>query len=312
MSDAEHREREYLDAVARLVDQSWPAGFPREVDYRLGKVPVTDHLRHAARETPDKPCLIYYGFELTYAELDEASDRFAAYLASRGLERGDRVAVFLYNCPQFFIAFHGILKLACVHVPVNPMFKRQELRYELLDAEPRILITSDRLYPLVESVRDETCIEEVVVTRFADYLPDEPSLPLPSLLETPASVCPGALELSEVLRTHGPEFDRPKLRLDDIASINYTGGTTGMPKGCIHTQWDMLYSCSAYRISAFRPDEPPREAVGLSFVPSFWIAGQLTLIAPILTGSTVIYLARWNAATVLKAIEKYFKIMGLQ
>ena len=193
-------EREYLDTVARLVDHSWPIGFPREIDYRLGRIPVTDHLRHAARETPDKACVVYYGYELSYAELDEASDRFAAFLAARGLEKGDRVAVFLYNCPQFFIAFHGVLKLGCVHVPVNPMFKQQELRYELLDAGPRILITMDRLYPLVERVRDDTRIEQVIVTRFADYLPDEPSLPLPALLQKPALDCPGALELVEVLR----------------------------------------------------------------------------------------------------------------
>ena len=149
-------ERQYLATVAGLVEQAWPAGVPREVRYPLGEIPVTEHLRHAARATPDKAGVVYYGYRLTYAQLDEASDRFAAFLEARGLVRGDRVAVLLYNCPQYFIVFYGILKLGCVHVPVNPMFKQHELRYQLVDADPRVLVTMDRLHPLVEAARDET------------------------------------------------------------------------------------------------------------------------------------------------------------
>ena len=302
-------ERQYLETVAQLVEEAWPAGVPRALHSPLGEIPVTDHLRQAARQTPDKACVVYYGYQLTYAQLDEASDRFAAFLAARGLAPGDRVAVFLYNCPQYFIVFYGILKLGCAYVPVNPMFKEHELRHQLADAEPRVLVTMDRLYPLVETVvggiPGATNLEAVVVTRFADYLPSEPSLPLPQLLQEPPRPCPGALELPELLANHGPDFARPAVSLDHLASINYTGGTTGMPKGCMHTQRNMLYACTAGRMVYLRPGASPRDARTVSYVPSFWISGQLRLVETILTGSTLIYFARWDAEAVLQAIERY-------
>ena len=298
-------EREYLATVAGLVEQAWPAGVPRQVRYPLGEIPVTEHLRHAARATPDKAGVVYYGYRLTYAQLDEASDRFAAFLEARGLVRGDRVAVLLYNCPQYFIVFYGILKLGCVHVPVNPMFKQHELRYQLVDADPRVLVTMDRLHPLVEAVREKTNLEAVVVTRFTDYLPSAPSLPLPKLLQEPPRACPGALELPALLANHGPDFTRPAPNLDDLASINYTGGTTGMPKGCMHTQRNMLHACTAGRVVYLRPGASPGDVRTVSYVPSFWISGQLRLVDTVLTGSTLIYFARWDAEAVLQAIERY-------
>ncbi|MDE0229017.1 MAG: AMP-binding protein [Spirochaetaceae bacterium] len=298
-------EREYLAAVAKLVEQAWPAGVPCEVRYPLGEIPVTEHLRHAARATPDKACVVYYGYRLTYAELDDASDRFAAFLEACGLVPGDRVAVLLYNCPQYFIVFYGILKLGCVHVPVNPMFKEHELRYQLADADPRVLVAMDRLHPLVEAVRGDTNLEAVVVTRFTDYLPSEPGLPLPKLLQEPPRACPGAVELPELLAGHGPGFTRPAPSLDDLASINYTGGTTGMPKGCMHTQRNMLHACTAGRVTYLRPGASPRDIRTVSYVASFWISGQLRLIETVLTGSTLIYFARWDAEAVLQAIASY-------
>ena len=134
-----------------------------------------------------------------------------------------------------------------------------------------------------------------MVTRFADYLPSEPGLPLPKLLQEPPRACPGALELPELLAGHGPGFTRPAPSLDDLASINYTGGTTGMPKGCMHTQRNMLHACTAGRVAYLRPGASPRDIRTVSYVASFWISGQLRLIETVLTGSTLIYFARWDA-----------------
>jgi acyl-CoA synthetase (AMP-forming)/AMP-acid ligase II len=302
-------DQEYIEWYDRLVKSAWPEGFPDEPEYRLGKVPLTEYLRDNARENPDRPILIYYGSEITYQQLDELSDRFAAFLASRGLEKGDRVGVFLFNCPQFYIVFFGILKLGCIHVPVNPMFKEHEYLYEMGDADPRILVAMDILYPMVSKTREQTGLREVVVTRFADFLPKEPALPLPDLLETPPVDCPGAVDLMAALAEHGPDYPEVEISLDDIATINYTGGTTGMPKGCLHSHWDMIYSGTTIQFSFFDPDnpsaDPDPDQLGLAFAPLFWIAGQLSLIVPVLVGGTTVLLSRWDPATVLKAIEKY-------
>jgi acyl-CoA synthetase (AMP-forming)/AMP-acid ligase II len=302
-------DREYLEQLDRLIAEAWPEGFPSEPTYRLGQIPLTEYLRANARDDPDRPAVIYYGFEMTYRELDEASDRLAAFLASRGLVKGDRVGVHLFNCPQFYIAFYGILKLGCIHVPVNPMFQEAEFLYEIEDAAPKILLTTDILYPLVAKTGVRERLEAVVVTRFADFLPEEPALPLPDLLQAPRVECPGALELVDVLREHGPDAPQVAISLDDLATINYTGGTTGMPKGCLHTHWDMVYTGTSIQFSFFDPDssmtEPDPDQLGLAFAPLFWIAGQLSLIVPVLSGGTVVLLSRWDPTTVLEAIQRY-------
>jgi len=304
-------EREYIEWYDGLIEQAWPEGFPREAEFQRGQIPLTEYLKAQARETPEKPCIIYYGYELSFRQLDDLSSRFATFLASRGLKKGDRVAVFLGNCPQFFICFYGILKLGCIHVPVNPMFREQEYLYEINDTDPQLIVTLDLLYPMVAESRDQTAIRDVVVTHFADFLPREPTLPLPPMLQSPPQECPEAIELTDVLNDHGPDYPETEISLGDIATINYTGGTTGMPKGCIHTHWNLLYTATAFRVNFFRRGEEPNpDDTSLLFIPSFWIAGQCGLLGPVVSGNTTIYLARWDATTVLQAIERY-RIAGI-
>jgi acyl-CoA synthetase (AMP-forming)/AMP-acid ligase II len=100
---------------------------------------MTQYLKKRAQQTPDKACVIFYGREMTFGQLDDYNDRFAAYLAAQGIEKGDRVAVLMPNCPQFLIAFYGILKLGAIHVPVNPLVKDAEFVYEMQDASPRAI-----------------------------------------------------------------------------------------------------------------------------------------------------------------------------
>ena len=120
-------EQENLHHLDRLWNKNWPEGISREPVYPLGEISLSEYLKLWAEATPDKPALVYYGTEVTFQELDDLSNRFASLLQLKGLKKGDRVAVYLGNCPQFYIAFHGILKCGCVHVPVNPMFKKAEL-----------------------------------------------------------------------------------------------------------------------------------------------------------------------------------------
>ncbi|MBN9002044.1 MAG: AMP-binding protein, partial [Rhizobiales bacterium] len=137
-------EKDYLDQVHALWRKAWPKGAAREPQYLQGEVALTEYLRAWAKKQPDHPAVIFYGNVMTYADLDKQSDRFAALLVSKGVKKGDRVAVFMPNCPQFHIVFFGILKLGAVHVPVSPLSRAFELSYELNDTDAEVIVAQDQ------------------------------------------------------------------------------------------------------------------------------------------------------------------------
>ncbi len=294
----------YLNELENLWKDNWPPGMPGAVEYPLGEIPMTGYLRKQARQMPDKPCIIYYGAKMTFAQLDDYSDRFAAWLAGQGLEKGDRVAVFMPNCPQFLIAFYGILKLGCIHVPVNPLFKEAEFVYEIQDAEPKVIVALDLLYGVVAQTRDQTNLEAVLSTSLTDWLPDTPAIAIPDLAQVPRQECPGSLDFMTVLNEETRPCPEVNIQLDDTAALNYTGGTTGMPKGCVHTHGDMLYTAACGSIFAL--GRPGGQDVLLNYLPVFWIAGEdAGILSPVFSGVTEVLMVRWDAAAVLAAIEKY-------
>lgn len=301
-------EEQHLRQLRELWERNWPQGIPRELEYPQGDGLMTDYLEAAARAHPDRTAIVYYGRRMTYRELDDLSDRFAGFLQRAGVAPGDRVAVYLSNCPQFHVVFYGILKAGAIHVPINPMFKEAELRYELEDTEPSVIVTLEDFVPLIEEVRDRGRLHTVVVTTLGEYLPDEPEIRLhPTLADaarepTPTDDVSGWIAYQDAIRGE-PQAELVEQDPDAIAALNYTGGTTGMPKGCMHTQRDMVYTaaCSALSLEA-----PGGEDVTLVFVPEFWIAGEdEALITPVFLGITCVLLNRWDAPGVIEALEHY-------
>lgn len=296
-------EKDYLDQVHALWRKAWPKGAAREPQYLHGEVALTEYLRAWAKKQPDHPAVIFYGHTLTYADLNKQSDRFAALLMSNGVKKGDRVAVFMPNCPQFHIVFFGILKLGAVHVPVSPLSRAFELAYELNDTDAEVIVAQDQLIDTVNQVKGETKLREIIVTSLADVIPATPTIPVPDSLLAPRIAIPGATDLLPALAAMGDVKPLPPAALDDVAALNYTGGTTGMPKGCVHTQRDMVYTAAANYGTGLTSNE---NSVFLSFFPEFWIAGEnLGLIFPLFSGATLVLLSRWDAVGVLAAIETY-------
>lgn len=296
-------EKEYLEQLRALWDKAWPKGVARKPHYPHGEVALTEYLRAWAKDRPQRPAVIFYGHVTTYAELDQQSDRFAALLQAKGVRKGDRVAVFLPNCPQFHIVFFGILKLGAVHVPVSPLSRAFELAYELNDTDAEVIVALDQLAATVDQVRGETKLREVIVTSFADVLPAKPSIPVPDSITGPRLAIQGATDLLPALAAMPAPVPLPPAGLDDVAALNYTGGTTGMPKGCVHTQRDMVYTAAANQGISVTSNE---DSIFLSFFPEFWIAGEnFGLIFPLFTGATLVLLARWDAVSTLAAIDKY-------
>lgn len=296
-------EKEYLERLHALWDKAWPKGIARTPHYPHGEVALTEYLRAWAKDRPQRPAVIFYGHVTTYTELDQQSDRFAALLQAKGVRKGDRVAVFLPNCPQFHIVFFGILKLGAIHVPVSPLSRAFELAYELNDTDAEVIVALDQLAATVDQVRGETKLREVIVTSFADVLPAKPSIPVPDSITGPRLAVQGATDLLPALAAMPAPSPLPAAGLDDVAALNYTGGTTGMPKGCVHTQRDMVYTAAANQGISVTSNE---DSIFLSFFPEFWIAGEnFGLIFPLFTGATLILLARWDAVSTLAAIDKY-------
>ena len=294
------KDSEYLADIARRVHASWPAGLEREVVYPLGELPVSTYLRRRAAEAPETIAVSFYGYDMTFAQLDEQSDRFAWYLRASGVQLGDRVAVMLPNCPQFFVVFYGVLKACAVLVPVNPMFKEVELAYELADSGALTLVFWDALASVVDEVRPESRVERYLSVSIGECLPEVPAYPVPTGLDAPPAHPSFATPLFEALagavRTELPEPD-----VDLLAALNYTGGTTGMPKGCEHSQRHMVYT-AASAIQTQRLEE----GVSLVYIPIFWIAGEdAGLLIPVVAGTRVVLLARWDPQAVLAAIELY-------
>ncbi|MBD5635677.1 MAG: AMP-binding protein [Candidatus Eremiobacteraeota bacterium] len=296
-------EEATLERLRALQDRHWPVGVARAPHYQYGEIPLSDYLRRHAADRPASTALVFYGAEWSYEELDRQSDRFASLLLARGVRAGDRVAVLLPNCPQFAIAFYGILKAGCVHVPVNPLFKEFELAYELEDSGAETIVALDTLMPLVRAVRAQTRVRHVFVTSFAEVLPQRPTIPVPDSIAAPRVVCLDAEDLLPALAAQPDAASLPSPDLDAPAALNYTGGTTGMPKGCVHTQRHMLYT-AATTCTVATPLGPGD--VALNFYPIFWIAGEdMGLVFPIFSGATLVLLARWDPVAFAAAVERH-------
>lgn len=295
-------EEDYLATVRAAQAANWPRDIPTDPVYPHGEVGITDYLRKWAETQPDKVFYNFYGGTITYGELDHLSDRFAARLAADGVAPGDRVAVFMGNCPQFAIAFFGILKAGAVHVPVNPMFREHELIYEMNDAGATVMVAADMLVPLVNSVRDRITLNTLYATGMADWVPETPAFHCPPSIVSDPSKAEGAEDFMAAIESCDAPVPQIPTDLDAVAALNYTGGTTGMPKGCVHTQRHMIYTAATTCGIGTRTG--PGD-MSVCFHPLFWIAGEdMGLLFPAFAGSTCILMGRWDAKTFMSAVDR--------
>ena len=290
----------------RIWQRHWPPGLD-EARIRLPGEPITAFLQAHAARTPRKAAIVFYGRAITFAELDDASDRFAGWLRARGIGPGDRVALYLENCPQFAIAHFGALKAGAITVPLNPMHKAIELQHELEDSGARVLVAAHAGREIVDSVRAQTPVEAVALVSYRDYVPAPPDLPLPpSLLEEPGGPVGGrasGVELFSAIVAAPARLRSPEPRAPhDTALIQYTSGTTGAPKGAELTHGNVTANCELMRaFFGFTPAD-----VMLSVVPWFHITGmevQLNMMA--YTGATLVALHRFDVETALRAIQQH-------
>ena len=265
---------------------------------------LPEAVAETARRFPKKVALEFLGRRLTYAALWREVEAFAKGLQEAGLKPGDRVALMLPNSPQFVIAFYGTLLAGGVGVNTNPMYTPRELHHQLRDAGARFLVILDQLLPRYLEVKGEVPVEKVVRTGIQDYLPFPKNLLYPLLLRRKGEA-PKALEGLPWRAFLRPGTPRPvPLDLDDLALLQYTGGTTGLAKGAMLTHRNL--SANALQVRAWIPDFREGEEVVLGAIPFFHVYGMtVAMNLALLGGAKLVLLPRPEIKAIVEAIEKH-------
>lgn len=301
--------------VESVGERPWYKSYEPSVPHGLEipTHPVYGFLDDAIRKFPNVPALIQVGpkFDrrITYRELGDLSDRFGGSLVRQGLRPGDRVAIMLPNQPQFVVAAYGIWKAGGVLVQTNPLYKGRDLTFNLKDSGARFLVALSRLYKEVREVRPHTDLEAVIVTNLHDFFPLKWRL-LYGLARAKkeGDVMPsegGIIPFARMLR--GPRLEQRRVvSQEDAAVLQYTGGTTGIPKAAVLTHRNLVANCMQAR-SWISDLKDGAESI-LSVAPFFHVYG-LTIcmnLAVAISGTNVMLLMRlFEAKTVAEAVPKY-------
>lgn len=279
----------------------WPEHAPRHIE--LPKTSLYTNLEISALRYPDKVAIYYYGSALSYAELKKQVEALAGYLQDQGVRKGDRVLLYMQNSPQFIIGYYAILRADAVVVPVNPMNKTAELEYLVQDTGANVALCGQEVYPALAPLLDKTNLARVVVAAYADYVTEPTDLTLPAEVSQPRQAIehPKVTLWSEALaagKVPGPHTAGP----DDWCVFPYSSGTTGNPKGCVHTHRSAMATTV---IGAIWTLVPP-DAVQLITVPMFHVTGmQLCMNNSIYSGCTMVVTTRWDRRVALELIQRH-------
>ncbi|HEX8559742.1 MAG TPA: long-chain fatty acid--CoA ligase [Pyrinomonadaceae bacterium] len=259
--------------------------------------PLHEILRLAAAEVPDRTATVFLGARMTFAQLREQADRLAAALRAIGIGQHDRVGIMLPNCPQYVVATFAVLRLGAVVVNVNPLYTPREVAVVAKDSGMRVLVTLDALAPVTLAVKDQTAVEHVVVTSAAEY----------SAAAAPCPEVGGATRLSDLLAGVGGEPDLPPARIepDDVAVLQYTGGTTGVPKGAMLTHYNIFANVLQTHRWAHANSRRGEETY-LLVIPFFHIYGfTVGMMEGVWSGAQQVLIPKYDVEALLRAIRDH-------
>jgi fatty-acyl-CoA synthase len=291
----------------------WPKRLPHAIT--VPEISLWDNLETNARRYPNKAALVFFGRVVTYLELLQKAERLAARLHQLGVQKGDRVVLSMQNCPQWVIAHFAILRANAVVVPVNPMNRAEELKHYITDPQAKVAITTADLAPELARASDALSAPErlahIIVTHFTDAFDalgeggDSPPAawtdwltirhPMPALQDGQVDAWDEAL-----LTAAAP----PPLTVGptDLAVLPYTSGTTGLPKGCMHTHASIMHNAVASGLWG----NGSAEAVVLVVVPMFHITGMVSVMhAGIRLGATMVIMPRWDRELAGRMISRW-------
>ena len=281
----------------------WPPGQAYELT--VPATPVHVNLEVTALRHPDRAATIFYDSALTYATLRDQVERLAGFLRQDcGVARGDRVLLQLQNSPQWIVAYFAILRADAVVVPVSPMLVTDELRYFAADSGATVAIVAQDLAARHLPLLDAGALRALVVATYSDALTAPTALQVPDFVRAPRDVPDraGVFAWKDALaagRTPGAS----SAGLDDLAVMPYTSGTTGRPKGCVHTHRTVMATAVAgvAWINCLAPD-----TIALASLPFFHVTGmQSVMNGGIFAGHTLVLLPRWDRESAARLIARY-------
>lgn len=303
----------HIDPPAPASHKPWlryyDPGVPTQIDYP--SIPLADLPARAAATYPNRVASHFLGHTLTYAALSERVDRFAGALHDIGVRRGDRVAIMLPNCPQFVIAFYGVLRLGAVAVPTNPLYKEHEIAHQLADAGAETLVVLDILHATARKALPHAPVRHTIVTGIQDFLPPLKARLYPLMLRKKGTPLPhlrhAPVQHFMDMLTHEPWSTPTPTTPGDLAVLQYTGGTTGVSKGAMLTNRNLL--ANAIQTVHWSPAEvkdklQQRSTYTLCVTPFFHVYGlTVGMNMSVYAGATMLLQPRFVVKDVLKAIR---------
>ncbi|MDQ5826021.1 MAG: long-chain fatty acid--CoA ligase [Chloroflexota bacterium] len=293
------------------LDFPWLAHYEPQVPptIEVPEITLNEFFERTASEHPNSVAAIFFGRRLTYAQLDEQANRFAAGLQSLGVTRGDRVAILLPNCPQFLVALFGVLKAGATAIPLNPQYVSRELRQVFNDAGVQTVVALNLLVPRLQEIMPETSLQRIITTSMQDYLSPLMSLML-TVQERRDGIAvtaqgEGLYLYADLLRNSPTEYTRAETSPDDTALLLYTGGTTGTPKGAMLSHRNVV--ANALQMSAWVWDaRQERKEVFLGVIPFFHSYG-LTVVMnlAVSVAASIVLLPRFTMKDVLRSIARF-------
>lgn len=295
-----------------VEEKPWLKNYPDEIPTHINyeEKPLHNFLIESGLKHAKKKALHFLGKELTFEEVLIEAKKTAHFLQQNGLKKGDRVASMLPNCPQAVITYYGTLMAGGIVIQVNPLYTERELEHQLQDSGAKVIVCLDILVPRVNKVRDNTDLEHVIVSAIKDYLPFPKKLVYPFIQKRQHKM---SVNVVETETTHlwnkmiaNTTANYQEIEIDphvDVALIQYTGGTTGRPKGVMLTHFNLVANVNMTTSWMYKLEENKESVLGV--LPFFHVYGMTTVMnLSIMFGAKMILMPQFNATEILKTIEK--------
>lgn len=290
--------------MLNTTKKTWPDYLPKQINYSLGEIPLHDYLAHHAKTYANLTAYNYYGNRITWKKLNEDTNCLAQFLKNKKIQKGDRVALFMQNCPQYIISYFGIQKLGAIVVPLNPMYKEAELDYFIKEVGVKAVISSQELYPRLYAIKDKIqTVEFMMTTNYGDFLPEKIELPIPNEVKLEKENFKYSYDLLEEINQTSPLKEAEQIDIwNDVCLMSFTSGTTGRPKAAMLTYGNALFK-AAVTSKTFGFSVSDKTIV---IPPLCHIGGKVIGInIPIYSASESVLMTRFDPYTTIVAIEKY-------